>query len=96
MVGVELTALTLAVGTVIPPPCWAFVRGDPAPVQGLGDVVFRTRNVAFLVRILDSQDKLSAGLPGKEVVVEGGAQPSDVEGAGGGGGKTDTYGAHRL
>ena len=57
----------------------AFVRDDPAPVQGLDDVLLRTRHEPVGVGIFDPDDEISPVLLGIEVVIEGRPHAAHVE-----------------
>jgi hypothetical protein len=51
---------------------------ETQPVEGSVDVLHRLLLVAFPIRVLDPQDKLSALRPGEEVVEQGCSNASDV------------------
>ena len=47
----------------------SFVGFQSAPLKTLEDIFFRTRNIAGLVRIFDTKDKVSAMLAGEQVII---------------------------
>ena len=89
---VILRPLRLAVRAVRATLLGPFIRVEPAPREGLPDVVLGAFDVAILVGVLDPENEGTAGLPGEQVVVECRADASDVEGTGRAGRETDAGG----
>ena len=56
-----------------------FVPAEPEPVQPVEDVLLERDRVAGLVGVLEAEHERPAGVPGVEVVEQGGARGADVE-----------------
>ena len=69
----------------------AFVMLQMALGHGLIDHVHGALHQTALIRILNAEDELSAGVPGDEIGVEGGTQVANVHIAGGGRGEAGAY-----
>jgi len=69
----------LDVGAEITAHSGAFVKIKPELVQGIDQVLDRPLDESGAVRILDAQDEFSPGAAGEKVVVEGGAQSTDMQ-----------------
>ena len=57
---VDLTTLALAIRTVVAAEAHALVELDTQPSQGLDDIVFRPGNEALGIRILDTENHITA------------------------------------
>ena len=60
----------------------ALVGDDPAPVQGLDNVLFRSRHEAVGVSVLDADDEVTSVLLGVKVIVKCGAHTSHMKRSG--------------
>ena len=89
---VDRVALALKVRPAVPTDARALVPVEAEPFQAVVDELHRLNGVARLVRVLDAQDELAAGMTGVEPIEKRGACPADVEEAGGRRGKTDADG----
>ena len=82
-VSVDLTALRLAVGSVVAADLDAFVPVQAQPFEGLDDLAEALLGVTCRVGVLDAEDELAAGVLGIGPVEQGRADHADVRGAGG-------------
>ncbi len=62
-------AVALAVGTVRAAHVRAFIPVEAQPTQALLEFFLGAGHVTFLIGVLNAEDKLSAGLSGKQIVV---------------------------
>ncbi len=92
IVGIDLLALALAVGSIRTPDIGTFVPVQPQPVQTVVNLLFRTFHQAFAVGILNTQDELATGLAGKQVIIQGGAGAAQMKRTGRRGGEANTGG----
>jgi hypothetical protein len=69
-------ALALPVGTIGARTFGALVGLQSTPLQTVEDIFFRAGNIAALVGIFDTKDKISAMLTGKQIVIQDGAYAS--------------------
>ena len=81
--GVDLTALRLAVGSVVSADLDAFVPVKAQPFEGLDDLAEALLGVTCRVGVFDAEDELAAGVLGVGPVEQGRADHADVRGAGG-------------
>jgi hypothetical protein len=61
--------IALAVRAVRATHVWAFVPMEAQPTQALFEFFFGAGHETFLIGILNPEDKLTAGLTGKQIVV---------------------------
>ena len=67
---VDWFTLRLFVGTKIAPYSLTFVKRQAEPLERLYDIIFRTLNKASTIGIFNSQNKISAVLFGKKIIVQ--------------------------
>src|SRR5690606_22642647 len=79
MVQIESFSFTLAIGPKFPFLAGAFIKRDPAPFQSFYDIGLRPFHKTILIGILYAQQKIPLMFFGKEIVEQGGAQPSYVQ-----------------
>ncbi len=70
ILGVDLAAFGLPVGTIRAANVGAFVIVEPEPAQAVHDLLLRAGDGALQIGIFKAQDELSAGLFGEQIIVE--------------------------
>ncbi len=82
--------LGLDIGTAGAANVGAFVPVHAAALQGFINDFGCAFHKAFLIRILNAEDELTAHLPGKEIIIQGSPQSAQVHKARGAGGKSSS------
>src|SRR5258706_8970732 len=65
---INFTSFRLAIRTKFSAMNGTFIRSDTEPVEALHDLFFRAGNEAPLIRIFETQNKLSAVFAGKQII----------------------------
>jgi hypothetical protein len=89
MLPVEGKPLGLSVGSKIAFLARSLVILNPCPAERFDEILHSPLNLAGLISVLDSEDKSPVVAPGKEIVIEGSPQSSDMEVSRGARGKAD-------
>ena len=89
---VDILALALEVGGIVAAFAFAFIPIKPQPAHTGEDSFHGIFNVAFLVGVFDAEHESATHLAGEKVVEKGGTGTTDVQVAGGRGGKACAYG----
>jgi hypothetical protein len=79
---VVVEALRLEIGPVRTAQVRSLVVGEAGPAEGLDQLLDRPGDQTGPIGVFDAEDVGAAVAAGEEVVVESGAQPSDMEVAG--------------
>ena len=90
---VDFAAFALAVWPLVASVTYAFVKLDAEPFEGFDDILFGTGHEALRVGVLDTEHHLAAVLTGKQVVVQCGANTTDMQWACGAGRKAHSDGS---
>ncbi|KAF5068419.1 hypothetical protein DSECCO2_243060 [anaerobic digester metagenome] len=75
---------------------YAFIVSNPTPFQRFNNIIFRARNIAGLIGILNAEQEFSIMLFGKQIVIQRSAHAADVQRTGRAGGKPYSYFFHSM
>ena len=76
---VDVTALTLAVGTLVTTETHTFVKPNPQPLERLDNIFLSARHETVRIGILYSEDQVATMLLGKQIIIQGSAHTADMQ-----------------
>ena len=76
---VDVTALTLAVGTLVTTETHTFVKPNPQPLERLDNVFLSTWHETVRIGILNTEYQVATMLLGKQVIIQGSAHTADMQ-----------------
>ena len=88
---IYLTTLTLTVGPLVATEAHALVKLDTQPLKRLQDILLGAWYKTVRIRILNTEHKLTAMLACKQIVIQGSAHTTDMEGTRRTGCKSHSY-----